>query len=214
MTEPLTPAQAKFKELLALVHADLKPLGFRKRGQNFYLGGVDNVGVLNFQKSYFGTKDAIRFTVNVGAWSRRLENAFPAGVRSGQLPTEPSCQWRLRIGHWVPESTGDRWWDVNAETDVKRVHAEVEALIRDHAAPFLNNHLSDEDLREYLREEHSGVGTKARALMFLAELISEIGPVNDLPEVLLHLRQETEGRPTERMARYEIERIEAKVRPR
>jgi hypothetical protein len=67
MTEPLTPAQVKFKELLALVHAELKSLGFKKRGQNFYLDAGDNVGVLNFQKSQFGSNDNIHFTVNVGA---------------------------------------------------------------------------------------------------------------------------------------------------
>jgi hypothetical protein len=82
MSKPLTAAQERFKEVLELVHAGLKPFGVRRRRQNFYVGGTDNCGVVDFQKSAWGSRDAIRFTVNVGIWSRRLERAF------GRAPTK------------------------------------------------------------------------------------------------------------------------------
>jgi hypothetical protein len=211
MPDPLTPAQARFKELLTLVHAQLKPLGFKKRGQNFYIGGGGNVGLINVQKSQFGSKDDIQFTINVAAWSRRLEDAFPSGGKTADVPTEPACQWRRRIGDWTRDQRFDVWWHVTEATDVKQLIEEIAPLIEQHAVPFLRTHLSDEDLRDHLARSHEGVGSPIRALLFLAELLSQIGPREDLPDVLVRLRKEaaTSTWPT---LSYEIERIEADVR--
>ncbi|MBI3969133.1 MAG: DUF4304 domain-containing protein [Chloroflexi bacterium] len=62
-----------FKRVLATgVHPILKPLGFAKRGQNFFLNAHGNWGVVNFQRSTSPTKDRIRFTVNLDIASSRL----------------------------------------------------------------------------------------------------------------------------------------------
>jgi hypothetical protein len=47
--------------------------------------------------------------------------------------------------------------------------------------------------------------------MFLAELLSEVGPEAEVPSVLERLRQSVAGTPSERNALYEIERVEAKL---
>ena len=46
--------------------AILKPLGFKKKGNNFYRQLQDLGQIINIQKSSFYSKDHILFTINIG----------------------------------------------------------------------------------------------------------------------------------------------------
>ncbi len=56
------------KDLLQLVNGHLKPLGYRKSGNAFYLHNVDTIAVIEFQKSRFSES----FYVNMGVWIAEL----------------------------------------------------------------------------------------------------------------------------------------------
>jgi hypothetical protein len=186
-------AGENFKALLTLVHVDLKPLGFTKRGQNFYSGRGDNVGVINFQKHKWSTKEEIRFTVNVGAWSRRLENAFAAFIGTRDFPAESSCQWRQRIGRWIAGSGGDQWWDIDAATDLRVLHDQIAPTILEYALPALRTRSSDEGLRDaWLAECAAGQATSFRNLLFL---LNQIGPVERIADVEARFARYEEERP-------------------
>jgi hypothetical protein len=53
-------------------HEILKSLGFKKKANNFYLK-LDTIGqIINVQKSAFGNKDCISFTINTGILSLNI----------------------------------------------------------------------------------------------------------------------------------------------
>ena len=61
-------SEQKFDTLMQACHLILKPLGFKKKGNNFFRK-KDGFGQhINFQKSPFGTKDNISFTINTGVF--------------------------------------------------------------------------------------------------------------------------------------------------
>lgn len=47
-------------------HEVLKPLGFKKKANNFYLQRQDLGQIINIQKSGYFSKDHISFTINTG----------------------------------------------------------------------------------------------------------------------------------------------------
>ncbi|CAM3654706.1 DUF4304 domain-containing protein [Sphingobacterium prati] len=65
-----TETQEKFDRIIKESFIEiLKPLGFKKKANNFYLP-LEKIGhIINIQKSYYSTKDGIRFTINVGIFS-------------------------------------------------------------------------------------------------------------------------------------------------
>lgn len=71
-----TLAEEKFKRVVKeIYHNSLKPLGYLKKANNFYLPG--EVGkIINLQKSTFYSADYIKFTVNVGVFSPLYWSAY------------------------------------------------------------------------------------------------------------------------------------------
>jgi hypothetical protein len=61
-----TVSEEKFDSLTKECHLILKPIGFNKKGNNFFLKRKGFGQHINFQKSRFGTKDNISFTINTG----------------------------------------------------------------------------------------------------------------------------------------------------
>jgi hypothetical protein len=61
-----TASEEKFDSLIKDCHQILKPLGFKKKGNNFFLKKNDFGQHLNFQKSSFRTREDISFTINTG----------------------------------------------------------------------------------------------------------------------------------------------------
>lgn len=61
-----TETQEKFDRIIKESFTEiLKPLGFKKKANNFYLP-LEKIGhIINIQKSYYSPKDDIRFTINV-----------------------------------------------------------------------------------------------------------------------------------------------------
>ena len=89
-----TVSEAKFDQIIKESFQELlKPLGFKKKANNFYLQ-LDGLGqIVNIQKSNYGTKDSIRFTINTGIFVPEYWLAYCNYriVGNPEYPTEPEC---------------------------------------------------------------------------------------------------------------------------
>src|SRR5690606_39920920 len=120
-----TETQEKFDRIIKESFIEiLKPLGCKKKANNFYLP-LEKIGhIINIQKSYYSTKDDIRFTINVGIFSPEYWlacfNYHNKDVPA--YPTEPQCMIRERISSM--RGLPDSWYNITTMTDVEELIAE------------------------------------------------------------------------------------------
>ncbi|MGH8514512.1 MAG: DUF4304 domain-containing protein, partial [Gammaproteobacteria bacterium] len=104
-----------FKTLLAASAESLKAQGFRRRGQSFVLRR-GNWGVIKFQKFRGENPGDLVFTVNVGLASERLRRF--EGRNIAEVPQEPECHLRMRVGEFLPPHR-EIWWRVSDEESLQ-----------------------------------------------------------------------------------------------
>lgn len=144
-----TVTQQRFDSLLREhVRPVLKAEGFKHSGANFRRRWKAGWHVINFQKSQWGDRDSIRFTVNIGvsvdAYSR-FERRNPM-----KPPTEPECPWRVRIGSLL-RSRLDEWWTIEDGTSFHELTKEMTLHMRRVVLPLLSRMSSLEDIEKSLR---------------------------------------------------------------
>lgn len=116
-----------------------KPHGFKREGQNFriFLGeGAREQGlIVNFQRSIYGDGNSSRFTINLGLISRvEPDTPIPANFKEYQCPLD--CRERLGV---LSPSYGrqDKWWELDEETDLDALEAELIHQMETYALPWL-----------------------------------------------------------------------------
>jgi hypothetical protein len=117
----------------------LSELGFTKTASNFHKRGPDGWGLVNFQRSQFGSRLETRFTINLGVSPDRLTTA--RGGDPGKKPPEHHCVWRTRIAAAIGDPK-DRWWDLDHETDLAKLAAEILPLLLDRGIPLIDLRLT------------------------------------------------------------------------
>lgn len=146
-----TASEIKFDQIIKDgFHELLKPLGFKKKGTNFYLN-LDSIGqIINVQKSTFGNKDNIRFTINTGIFVPEYWLAFYNFSDKGipDYPTEPECLIRKRIGRL--RNQHDTWYDINERTDEQELIAEMRKNLTAFILPYFNRLNSTERMLQEL----------------------------------------------------------------
>jgi hypothetical protein len=128
----------------------LKPLGFKKKANNFYLQS-DTIGqIINVQKSHWGNKDSISFTINVGIFVPeywlKLNNFSDKGLPA--YPTETECLIRKRIGEL--RNQDDTWYDINERTDEQKLISEMRNNLTGFILPFFSRLSSTEKMLKEL----------------------------------------------------------------
>lgn len=118
---------------LAGLHALLKPLGFRKVANLFSRTNQNVVQLIEVQGSRDSTKDAARFTVNIGVFALDL---VYADVRDVTKPSIPGAHWRARLGSLSPEGQ-DLWWQASTAEQAASVAKDVVARVTQYALPTL-----------------------------------------------------------------------------
>ncbi|MCS4224675.1 DUF4304 domain-containing protein [Sphingobacterium sp. BIGb0165] len=166
-----TENQEKFDRIIKESFIEiLKPLGFKKKANNFYLP-LEKIGhIINIQKSSYSTKDDIRFTINVGIFSPEYwlahfnynNNDIPA------FPTEPECLIRKRIGFM--RGLSDTWYTVTTTTDVEELVAEMKYNISGFILPFLEKLNTEQKLINELETSEQTLLNTAAKMTFFAEL--------------------------------------------
>ena len=134
-------------------HAILKPLGFKKKENNFYLQRADLGHIINIQKSMYYSKDHINFTINTGIfvplyWSARY-NFYNLNIPI--FPTEPECMIRKRIGSLKNQQ--DTWYDILESTNDDNLILEMKENLQKYILPYFDN---IKNIDELLLQSESG----------------------------------------------------------
>ena len=146
-------------------HNQLKPLGFRKKGNNFY-SQENGIGhIINLQKSSYYSKDHIHFTINTGIFLPEFWNAFYNYFNKPipDFPTEPECILRRRIGQLKGES--DIWYNITLQTNEEDLIKEMHSNLADFILPHFGKILSKDMLVNFL-DEHSELEFPEKLIVF------------------------------------------------
>lgn len=165
-----TETQEKFDRIIKESFIEiLKPLGFKKKANNFYLP-LEKIGhIINIQKSYYSTKDDIRFTINAGIFLPEYWlacfNYHNKDVPA--YPTEPECMIRERIS--CMRGLPDIWYNITTATDVEELIAEMKYNISSFILPFFEKLNTVQKLINELETSETLLHTAAK-MTFFAEL--------------------------------------------
>ena len=176
-----------------LVSDELQPTfkarGFKKKALTFFRRAGDNFALVQLQKSRTSTAASVDFTINLGVFSSRVQKGLAAVMPVpdvGDVPNEPECHLRRRIGSLRPERQG-KWWTVDADTDRSELGAKLRSVLETHVFPFLDARVTDEGLRDHWR----AAVERARDGLQLAVLLRDLGPRAELGPLLERLRRDT-----------------------
>ncbi|WP_159732463.1 DUF4304 domain-containing protein [Sphingobacterium sp. 18053] len=162
-----TETQEKFDRIIKESFIEiLKPLGFKKKANNFYLQ-LEKIGhIINIQKSYYSTKDDIRFTINVGIFSPEYWlacfNYHNKDVPA--YPTEPECMIRERISGM--RGLPDIWYNITPMTDIEELITEMKYNISSFILPFFEKLNTVQKLINELEASETLLHTAAKMTFF------------------------------------------------
>jgi Domain of unknown function (DUF4304) len=196
-------AQKFFQELVIFVAPALKPYGFSRNRRTFYCRSKNNWGLIDFQRSWHSSREILPFTVNLGVASDRLLKFFsPDKIKR---PTIWDCHWRIRLGYLMNKK--DVWWKVDEQTSVENLGKEILPPLKNLAFQEINQHISDESLRDLWISGQSPSLTEFQRLMYLSVLLEELGPSELVEPTLMKLKQISEGKPSAVTAELHVERL-------
>jgi Domain of unknown function (DUF4304) len=141
------PAEQKFDYLIKEAFVDtLKPIGFKKKGNNFYVENNEIGKIINIQKSYYYSKEHIHFTINTGIFSPEFWTVCLnyRDLPIPSFPTEPECVIRKRIGTLL--NSNDTWYDVLDTTNMEDLKRIMHYNVNDVILPYFDAINSNEDL--------------------------------------------------------------------
>ncbi len=162
-------AEQKFDRVIKEgFHELLKPIGFKKKANNFYLQNEDIGQIINIQKSSFYSKEHIHFTINSGLffpvyWSGLIYND---GKNITAFPTESECLIRKRIGELRNQS--DKWYDVEEKTDENKLIAEMQVNLNEYILPYFDKTKTKERLLVLLESEKMILAPLGKLIVYAA----------------------------------------------
>jgi len=138
-------AQEAFRILLRdHLAPGLRALGFTGSGSAYRLPIPDAIALLGVQRSRHDDRERVSFTVNLTAgpattWeaARRAYPFLPE--RPAANTRYPGGLWHGRLGMQLPDRR-DQWWELDADTDLAALAAEVATAVRDHGMAALRAH--------------------------------------------------------------------------
>jgi len=147
--DTISPTQEKYELMMQEVDGLLAAESFRRSGQNFRkrLSEGKVRWSVCFQKNRYSTRDNIGFTINISAeWKRR-----PAWYQEHMPQTAWYGGAGDRIGFLMPEKN-DKWWEMDAETSVASLAAEIRAALQSYVLPFFRRFESEQTLESHTRQ--------------------------------------------------------------
>ena len=126
--------------------APLKAAGFRKSARTFHRDDGDSIAVINVQASQGNLGGAGKFTLNLGRYIPAIEQVLGHAPLTA-APKEYDCTVRKRIGNLMPAQR-DHWWELDANTSLDLLAAEVAAALTNHGLPWLERIRTLQGLRE------------------------------------------------------------------
>lgn len=134
-------------------HEILKPLGFKKKANNFYIQRQEIGQIINIQKSTWYSRDFNKFTINIGLFLPEywIGLDYHKGKELPIYPTELDCLIRKRIGEL--RNQDDTWYDVDESTDESILIVEMHSILKDCILPYLDRTKTKETFIELLDNE-------------------------------------------------------------
>jgi uncharacterized protein DUF4304 len=116
----------------------LRARGFKKRRNRFRRADDDGWQVVDFQASQWGSRDDVRFTINLWVGVPELAD------------TERDAQVQERVGLLLPGGQ-DHWWSLDAGTDATALADELRHVLQERCLPWLEGRRSLDHLMDIAR---------------------------------------------------------------
>ena len=149
-----TVTEIKFEKVIKEGFQEiLKPLGFKKKANNFYLKRTDLGQIINIQKSSLYSNDRINFTINLGLFIPEYWTGltYNKGKEPPIFPTEQECLIRKRIGELKKQN--DIWFEIDENLDENKLIAEIQFNLTKYILPYFDSAKTKEDLLNLLVNE-------------------------------------------------------------
>ena len=136
----MADALGNFKSLVKRIHLFIKEQGLPFKKDGFTLRWIDEsttpkiAKIVNFQRSMYGTKDCISFTINLGLLKEYSDRPISPKLK------EWECPIRKRPASWTKKYPCDKWWDVTETTDMELLYKELCDLTTESIIPFFANY--------------------------------------------------------------------------
>jgi len=128
---------------------------------------LEKIGhIINIQKSYYSTKDDIRFTINVGIFSPEYWLAC-FNYHNKDVPAYPSeleCMIRERISGM--RGLRDIWYNITPMTDIEELITEMKYNISSFILPFFEKLNTVQKLINELEASETLLHTAAKMTFF------------------------------------------------
>jgi hypothetical protein len=157
---------------------ELKRARFRRARNRFSRWVGDGWEIIDFQASSWGSRDDVRFTINLGTALVALRQFTPWDEKNP--PPESSAHLRERIG--VLLAGRDVWWDVGPTTDVDAVAADMLRLLREIGIPWLDARCGLDRVLDLVSAQPEELGW--HDLRMLPNLLREAGNAHAADAVL------------------------------
>lgn len=197
------PEDMNIKDFVSAIFSELEPLGFKRRGMKLYRITNEGYQLIDIQRSRDSSPTAILFTINLGTYLWRLGKFFPA--KSDPISVE-ECHWWRRLGFVLPGNE-DAWWKIDAETDTQELREALVEALKLYGIPALELYSREEGLRALWLQDLPPNLADFQRLMYLAALISETGPPDQLAPIVKRLHEVTDGEPTAVLARHLLRKL-------
>ena len=156
----------------------LRDQGFRKRRNTFSRSTEHGWTLIDFQASQFGTRDDVRFTINLGVNFVELQGQSKGPPSLGRTHIDE------RIGAVISRERQNLWWDLAPGSNFEAIGSEVIAILDEHAVPWLTSREAleavlvgvrlDPDFIKPWRVAQLGVCAKRSGDLQLAAELSEL----------------------------------------
>ena len=153
-----TLTEIKFEKIVKEgFHEILKPLGFKKKSNNFYIQRQGIGQIINIQKSTWYSRDHNKFTINTGLFLPEYWSGltYHQGKELPTFPTELDCIIRKRIGELRKQL--DTWYDVDESTVENELIFEMRTNLEIYILPFFDRTKTKEALLDLMDTEILGL---------------------------------------------------------
>ena len=161
-----TAVQLRFDQLVTKVlWPAFKAQGYHKTGNNFrYYDPLGWGKIVNVQKSAFGDRHHISFTVNTGLYLAEADRQWTGRVAADRF-LEPDCLIRARVGK-LSGSGQDVWYELTEQTVPDVLYRQVERDVLTYVLPYLDRMVSVDAIIQYLLEKRQPDSAQAISTVF------------------------------------------------
>lgn len=143
-----TKTQQSFELIIKdSIHTILKPLGFKKKGLNFYRDLSEIGHFIQIQKSQSSTSNEIKFTINIAIFEAKFYLAC-YGKELPAYPTEPECLVGKRISDFLKEN--NHWFFINENTNTEELTLTLQQYLLKDILPFFEKYSCLDNLKSGL----------------------------------------------------------------